>query len=92
MVRVRIENRLKELLARKERKEKRKITQQTMAEETGTSLSSVHAWSKNAITRYDADHIAAFCQYLDCGVNDLLVLVEDDEETPEKKSDLPLAV
>lgn len=91
MVKMRIQNRLKELLARKERIEDRKITRRVMAEETGISLSSVQAWANNTVTRYDAEQIATFCQYLDCGVNDLIVLVEDPEEA-ETKAALLVAV
>lgn len=86
-----VENRLAELLARKQRIEKRRISRRRMAEETGISFSSIQGWATNAISRYDALQIAVFCDYLGCGVEELLVIVEDDE-SPEIKTELPLAV
>lgn len=73
-------NRLDELLARKGRKEHRRISKRVMAEETGLSESSLKLWGRNAIQRFDSTHIAVICQYLECGVADLLVIVEEDDE------------
>lgn len=86
-----VENRMTELLARKQRQEKRRISRRVMAEETGISLSTVQRWADNSLLRYDAVHIAVLCDYLKCGVDELLVIVEDDE-SPETKTELALAV
>ena len=78
---MKVQNRLEELLARKQRIEGRKISKHALADETGLSVSSLYAWSRNETTRFDAAHIIILCQYFGCGVHDLLVLVEEDEET-----------
>lgn len=80
-----VKNRFNELLARKERIEKRRFTRRQIVEITGVSLSSVQSWAMNTVSRFDALQIAAFCKFLDCSVDDLLVLVEDDE-SPESKT------
>lgn len=74
-----IQNRFKELLARKERVERRKITRRQIAAETGISLSSVQNWASNSVKRFDASHITTFCKYFGCGIGELLILVEDDD-------------
>lgn len=74
-----VRNRFNELLAVKERKEGRSISRRIVAEETGVSLSSVHNWATNQVTRYDSLQIMMFCEYLGCTVGDLLII----EEVPE---------
>lgn len=81
-----IVNRFRELLAIKERHEKRKLSQRTVAEETGLSKSTVDRYARNEITRYDEDVVLTLCQYLGCQPGDLLVIEEvegDDTALPE---------
>jgi Predicted transcriptional regulator len=77
---MKVQNRLEELLARKQRIEGRKITKQVLSEETGLSISSLYQWSRNETTRFDSNHIVILCQYFGCGLHDLLVVVEEDSE------------
>ncbi len=79
-----VQNRFSELLARKERREKRSISRRQVAHETGLSLSSVQNWATNLVTRYDAEHILVFCQYLDCSPGDLLIIEDSSVEGQEK--------
>lgn len=76
---MRISNRVAELLARKERIERRRITRRDFATETGTSLNTVQSWLHNAITRYDANQILTYCQYFNVDVGELLVIDSEDE-------------
>ena len=71
-----VRNRFNELLAVKERKEGRSISRRQIAEDTGISLSSVHNWATNQVTRYDGLQIATFCEYLNCSPGDLLIIEE----------------
>jgi len=77
-----IENRFKELLKLKAQSENRKLPRRLIAKETGISLTSVQNWASNQITQYQEAQIIAFCKYLNCTIDELLVIVGDDEESP----------
>jgi DNA-binding Xre family transcriptional regulator len=79
-----LQNRFSELLARKERKEKRSISRRKVAQETGVGLSSVQNWAVNEVTRYDAFQITVFCEYLECTPGELLVIEEVETEGQTK--------
>jgi len=72
-------NRFKELLAVKERREKRKISQREVARETGLTKRTVDSYAKNSLTRYDAPIVLKLCNYLGCTPGDLLVIEEVEE-------------
>ena len=69
----RVYNRFKVLLAEMEIKEDKKISYEEIKVETGIAASTISAWATNRVKRYDADTIAALCDYLDCEVGDLIV-------------------
>jgi DNA-binding Xre family transcriptional regulator len=77
---VRTETRFRELLAQKERVEKRRIPYRIIVEETGICLTSVQNWGSGQITRFDSKQIATFCRYLNCTPNDLFALIYDDDD------------
>jgi len=86
---MRVENRFGELLAKKERVERRRISRRTVSDETGISLTSVQNWATNSTSRFDDQQIIAFCKYFNCEISDLLVLVpEETLNTPEMESSL----
>lgn len=87
---LRVVNRFEELCAIKGRREGRKITRRIVAEETGVSLSSVQAWAGNTLLFYGVEQIAAFCEYFDCKVGELLVM-EAAAEAPENENPLLVA-
>jgi DNA-binding Xre family transcriptional regulator len=66
-------NRFKILLAEKEIRDNKKISYQEIKEVTGIAASTISAWATNNVTRYDGDTIAAFCDFLECDVADLIV-------------------
>ena len=86
-----VQNRLKELLAIKERKEYRSITLERCAEESGVNYRTVRRWAKQETTRFDAPIIAALCKYFDCTPGELLIRIEEDEPSPEQKTPLAAA-
>ena len=66
--------RLKELIAEKERDEKRDISYRVIAAETGISTATiVKLASWDGIKRIDASTIEALCNFFKCTVGDLLV-------------------
>ncbi|MDX1995304.1 MAG: helix-turn-helix transcriptional regulator [bacterium] len=62
------------LLSQKETREGRRIRINEIAAETGVAPSTISRWMKNAVTKFDAPVVEAFCAYLDCDVGDLLYI------------------
>lgn len=69
-----INNRLKILLAEKENREGRKITYETVQNETGISPSTLVGFANNRVTRFDEVTLVKLCEYFNCDIGDLLVL------------------
>lgn len=66
--------RIKELMAQKERKERRPITYQVIYAEAGISPATVARLSSwDGIKKIDANTIEALCIFFDCEIGDLLV-------------------
>lgn len=72
----RIISNLKALVAAKAAREKRRIGYRTIAAETGIGESSVRNWMHSTVTKYHETHILALCKWLDCGLCDLLQIVD----------------
>lgn len=85
-----VANRLRELMARKGRAERRRISQRLVAEETGLDKTTIDRYARNEVGRFDEHVIVALCNYFECeigGPNGLLVFEEvPDEDTPEFKN------
>jgi DNA-binding Xre family transcriptional regulator len=75
----RVFNRFSKLLYQKQADIGRVITIQEIKNTTGVAATTISAWLNNRVTRYDADTIAAFCDYLNCTVGDLIVYNESGE-------------
>lgn len=69
----RIRNTFKELLAKKERRENRRISQRQVAIETGLSKSSIDSWANNSVTRFDEKAMLVFIEYFGVEISDLFV-------------------
>jgi DNA-binding Xre family transcriptional regulator len=80
----RLKNRFRELLGIKERKESRRISQREVAEQTGIAKATVDRIARQETTRFDEHVILALCNYLECGVGDLFIIEEVDEEGQTK--------
>lgn len=91
----RLHNRFRELLLQKGANEKRYISQRQAADEMGIARGTVDRYANNDVTRYDEPIVLAMCEYLDCGVSDLLFIEEvssdSGEESPEMKTPLVAA-
>lgn len=90
MSKTRIVNRFRELLAVKERREGRNISQRVAAEEMELSKTTVDRYARNEVTRYDEPIVLAMCNYLGCTVGEFLVIEEiaNEEESPENETAL----
>lgn len=79
-----IQNRMKELVAIKERQDGRRYTHEDIAAITGVSRGSITTYMNNRAGRFDEAVLLRICSWLDCTIGDLLVIVSD--ESPEKNS------
>ncbi len=66
------------LLAEKELRERRTISLRKVVTETNVPNSTVLGLANNTIKRVPLDELAVLCEYLQCGVADLLRLEEVD--------------
>lgn len=77
----RVVNRMRALLAEKERRDGRRITLSELAQSTRMARGTVNQWMLNHVTRFDEGAIVKFCQYFDVPLAELLV-IEDDTAPP----------
>lgn len=82
-----IVSRLRRLRFEKEEQERRKLTYETLQEETGLASSTLSRLLKNEpIDRIDGKTLDTLCQYFGCGVGDLLEYVPDAKPTEGKQT------
>ncbi len=55
----------------------RRLSVKDLERGTGVSYATAYEWYAGRVTRFDADKIAAFCKFFDCGIGDLLEYVGD---------------
>jgi DNA-binding Xre family transcriptional regulator len=72
-------SRLKTLIAEKEICERRTVSIRSIVAESGASISTVQRMLNNTIKRPPLDDLAALCNYLNCDVDDWLIM----EDAPE---------
>jgi len=83
---VAINNRFAVLLAEKRVKERRNISLQEVAKETGISRQALYKWENNKVNRFDVPVINALCQYFGIEPGALFQYVPDEgQSTPKKK-------
>jgi len=84
----RIRNKFRLLLAEKATKEEHSISYRDVQRATGIDASTIADWANNAVKRYDADKLAALCEYFNCSIGDLIEYVPPKQETkPSKKAE-----
>ena len=86
----RVVSRFRELLAIKERRENRRISQREVARDTGIPKTTIDRYARNEVARFDEPTIRGICDYFDCTVGELLVI--EEIEIPETESTLTPAV
>ena len=68
-----LNNKFRVLLAKKAETEGRNISLKEVERGTNIPWTSLQSWANNKVTRYDAPIIMALCDYLNCGVSDLIL-------------------
>ena len=90
-----VRNRLAALHAQKEAREGRRIPLTEASAAVGVSRQTFTSWYNNDLNAFYADTIEALCLYYECGIEQLLVIVPEDnytlEETPEEMMALATA-
>ena len=74
-----LKNRFAELVAEKERRTGRKWTYEDISAATGLAMSTLSAYARNTVQRFDAVTIIALVKFFDCAVGDLFILENSDE-------------
>lgn len=74
-----LKNRFAELVAEKERRTGRKWTYEDISKATGIAASTLSAYARNKVQRFDAVTLIAFMQFFDCAIGDLFILEEKSE-------------
>ena len=64
-------------LLEKQLREKRRIDDKEIHQETGTPYKTIERWDKGKVTQIDTRVLERWCKYLDCNVGDLLEYVPD---------------
>lgn len=72
-----IRNRFKILLAQKEAVDGRSYTYDDIYNYTGISPNTLTSYAKGRVSRYDEKTLMALCDWLDCGIADLLVYPQE---------------
>jgi putative transcriptional regulator len=67
-----------QLMTQKQLRENRIIRSAEIIRETGLTRPTVQTWIKGELHRFDEDAIIAFCKYFECGIGDLLEIVDDE--------------
>ena len=74
-----IENRFRELLEVKRRRDHRRWSYKDIFETTGITPATLSRFAQQKHEQYDSDTLTKLCGFLGCTVGELLVMVEDDE-------------
>jgi hypothetical protein len=71
-----VRHKLLELIQEKERKIGRRLTASEIANGAGVSIKLVTRWLDKQPKLYDTAAIIGFCEYFQCGLTDLLEIVD----------------
>lgn len=83
-----------QLLREKAAKEGRDIEQQELARAIGVEENTVSRWVRGVpMKTINAHTVRAYCQYFGVGFSDVVELIEEGDESPERKAYIaPLAI
>ncbi|MBM6975358.1 helix-turn-helix transcriptional regulator [Intestinimonas butyriciproducens] len=59
--------------------EDRQMTRYILAQKTGIKYQTIDGYYKNSVLRYDVDNLSKIITALDCGVEDLFEIVEEEQ-------------
>lgn len=69
-----LRNRFIILLAQKEQKEGRRLSNKEVAQAVGVNEHTVARWIRNDVNMIDVEVLEGFCDYFECDVGDLLFM------------------
>ncbi len=78
-----IENRFSELLAQKNRRDRRNWTYEEISKVTGISPGTLVRFARQRHKMVDMTVLAKLCDFFECELGDLLVVVRGEEASPE---------
>lgn len=78
-----VRNRLRELWAKKEVAEDRRISLSELEREVGVGRSTLYRWLNDDVSRYDDEVIVALCDYFGVELEDLLEYTPPLEQSSE---------
>ena len=82
-----IQSKLRRLRFDKEEKEGRKLTYETLREETGLASNTLARLLKpDPLDRVDAQTLDVLCRYFECSVCDVLEYVPEAQTAPESEA------
>jgi len=82
-----INSRLKELIARKERRDRRRWTYRDIEGATGLTTRTISEYATNKITRYDKSTLTRLIDFFGCEVGDLLVYEQSEADEQRHAAD-----
>ena len=59
--------------------EEHQMTRYVLAQKAGIKYQTIDGYYKNSVLRYDAENLSKIITALDCGVEDLFEIVEEDD-------------
>ena len=59
--------------------EERQMTRYVLAQKAGIKYQTIDGYYKNSVLSYDAENLSKSIPALDCGVEDLFEIVEEDD-------------
>ena len=81
MKRLKIHNRLLELVTDRERQLGRRMRLRDIAKFVGITDTTMTSWIRNEVSRFDTHVVVGFCNYFDIEIGDLLYFeYEEDDE------------
>lgn len=81
-----VASKLKLLVAKRELRERRRLSIRIIVEESGASRSTVERLLNNTIKRVPLDELGALCRYFNCNVGDMLSMEEDTQVEQLRKA------
>lgn len=76
-----IRNRLAELMAEYHTRTGKRLTQKQLSDATEVAQSTISAYVRNEVSRYDTTTLERLMDFFDCGIGDFFFVIEDDQKS-----------
>jgi DNA-binding Xre family transcriptional regulator len=85
MKRLKVRNRLLELVTEHERQIGRRMRLKDIAEYIGVANHTITSWMRNEVSRFDDVMVVGLCNYFDIDIGDLLYFEYEEEGEADKE-------